>query len=209
MLMEIMGLHLPGAAFVNPGTPLRTALTGESAKQALHLAATGKQYMPIGHIVDEKSICNAIVGLMATGGSTNHTIHLVAIARAAGIIIDWDDFNALSQTVPLLTHVYPSGHADVNQFQAAGGISLVIRELLDAGMLHDDVNTVAGNGGISKYTEEPFLENDSVSWRPRNRNQSRPGNCIDRSSTLLTGWRSEATQWKPWSLFSQVLGREA
>jgi len=165
MLMEVMGLHLPGAAFINPGTPLRSELTKAAAQRALQLSATGDQYQPVGRIIDEKAICNAIVGLMATGGSTNHTIHLVAIARAAGIIIDWDDFDQLSHAVPLLTHVYPSGTADVNQFHAAGGMALVIRELLDAGLLHDDVNTVAGSGGLRQYTQEPALDDGKLVWR--------------------------------------------
>lgn len=165
MLMEIMGLHLPGAAFINPGTPLREALTAAAATRALQITARGNQYTPVGYVVGEKTIVNAIVGLLATGGSTNHTLHLVAIARAAGIIIDWNDFDELSHVVPSLTHVYPSGQADVNQFHAAGGLSLVIRELLDAGLLHDDVVTVAGDGGLRRYTQEPWLNNDTLSWR--------------------------------------------
>ncbi len=165
MLMEIMGLHLPGAAFINPGTPLRDALTQAAAKRALELTSRGKEFTPVGHIVDEKAIVNAIIGLLATGGSTNHTLHLVAIARSAGIIIDWNDFDDLSHVIPSLTHVYPSGQADVNQFHAAGGIGLVIRELLDAGLLHNDVTTVAGKGGLRRYTEEPWLDNDKLKWR--------------------------------------------
>ena len=144
MMMEIMGLHLPGAAFINPGTDLRERLTAAAAKRALSITAGGNEYTPVGRVVDEKAIVNAIVGLLATGGSTNHTLHIVAIARAAGIVVDWDDFDALSHAVPLLAHVYPSGEADVNQFHAAGGMSLIIRELLDAGLVHEDVMTVAG-----------------------------------------------------------------
>lgn len=165
MLMEIMGLHMPGAAFINPGTPLREALTAAAAKRALQLSSRGKEYTPVGRMVDEKAIVNAIIGLLATGGSTNHTLHLVAIARAAGIIIDWNDFDELSHVIPSLTHVYPSGQADVNQFHAAGGIALVIRELLDAGLLHNDVQTVAGDGGLRRYTQEPWLNEGKLEWR--------------------------------------------
>ncbi len=165
MLMEIMGLHLPGAAFINPGTPLRESLTAAAATRALQLTSRGNEYTPVAHVVDEKAIVNAIIGLLATGGSTNHTLHLVAIARAAGIIIDWNDFDELSHVIPSLTHVYPSGQADVNQFHAAGGIALVIRELLDAGLLHDDVKTVAGDGGLRRYTQEPWLDDGTLAWR--------------------------------------------
>ena len=157
MLMEIMGLHLPGAAFVNPGTELRERLTDAAAVRALALTARGEEYTPIGRVVDERAIVNGICGLLATGGSTNHTLHLVAMARAAGIVVDWDDFDALSHAVPLLTHVYPSGQADVNQFHAAGGMALVIRELLDAKLVHEDVSTVAGRG-LRRYTEEPWID---------------------------------------------------
>ncbi|MBX2826330.1 MAG: phosphogluconate dehydratase [Gammaproteobacteria bacterium] len=163
MLMEIMGLHLPGAAFINPGTDLRDALTRHAPQHLLTLTRQNN-YQPVGRIIDEKAICNAIVGLLATGGSTNHTIHLIAIARAAGIVIDWDDFDELAAVVPLLTHVYPSGQADINQFHAAGGMSLVIRELLDAGLLHDDVNTVVGTG-LHNYTQEPWLDGENLRWR--------------------------------------------
>ncbi len=165
MMMEVMGLHMPGAAFINPGTPLRDALTSAAAQRAMQITMRGNEYTPIGRVVDEKAIVNAIVGLLATGGSTNHTLHLVAIARAAGITIDWDDFNTLSRTVPLLTHVYPSGQADVNQFHAAGGMALVIRELLDAGLMHEDVRTVAGDSGLRQYTQEPWLDDGRISWR--------------------------------------------
>ena len=164
MLMEIMGLHLPGAAFVNPGTPLREALTRAAARQALHIGAQGEAFTPVADIVDEKSLVNAIVGLLATGGSTNHTMHLIAIARVAGIDINWDDFDALSAVVPLLARVYPNGKADVNHFHAAGGVALVIRELLDAGLLHEDVNTVVGHG-LRHYTREPWLNEGRLEWR--------------------------------------------
>jgi len=165
MLMEIMGLHMPGAAFINPGTELRESLTVAAASRSLQLTARGNEYTPVGRVVDEKAIINAIVGLLATGGSTNHTLHLVAIARAAGIVIDWNDFDELNHVIPLLTHVYPSGQADVNQFHAAGGIALVIRELLDAGLLHNDVTTVAGAGGLRRYTQEPWLDHGELKWR--------------------------------------------
>lgn len=165
MLMEFMGLHLPGAAFINPGTPLRDALTEAAAVRALSITDRGNEYTPVGKVISEKSMINGLVGLLATSGSTNHTIHLVAIAKMAGIIIDWDDFDELSHVVPLLTHVYPSGSADVNEFHAAGGLGLVIRELLSAGLLHDDVTTVAGDGGLSQYTQEPWLDDNTLSWR--------------------------------------------
>ncbi|MDF0605147.1 phosphogluconate dehydratase [Neisseriaceae bacterium TC5R-5] len=165
MLMEIMGLHLPGAAFVNPGTPLREALTSAAAQQAVRIAAQGQQFTPVGEMIDEKSIVNAIVGLLATGGSTNHTLHLVAIARAAGIDINWDDFDELSAVVPLLVRAYPNGKADVNHFHAAGGMGFVIRELLGAGLLHEDVGTVVGRG-LSRYSQEPLLDGRTLKWRP-------------------------------------------
>ncbi|HEY0853507.1 MAG TPA: phosphogluconate dehydratase [Devosia sp.] len=165
MLMEIMGLHLPGASFVNPGTPLRDALTREATKRALSLTAEGNDYTPIGHIVDEKAITNGLVGLLATGGSTNHTLHLVAIAAAAGIHITWEDMSELSDVVPLLARVYPNGIADVNHFHAAGGMGFLIRELLDAGYLHDDVKTVWG-GGLSNYAVEAKLIEDKLTFEP-------------------------------------------
>ena len=165
MLMEMMGLHLPNAAFITPGTPLRDALTRAAAQHAVKISQQGGEYMPIGHIVDEKSIVNAIAALHATGGSTNHTMHLIAIARAAGIVVDWNDFDELSKVVPLLARVYPNGDADVNHFQAAGGPAFVIRELLDGGFAHDDVNTILGHG-LRKHCKEPFLdENDNVVWK--------------------------------------------
>jgi len=164
MLMEVLGLHLPGAAFVNPGTPLRAALTAEAAHRAAQITALGKDYRPIGEIVDERAIVNAVVGLLATGGSTNHTLHLVAIARAAGMVIDWGDFAELSAVVPLLTRIYPNGQADVNHFHAAGGMGLLIRELLDAGLLHEDVKTVVGDG-LRAYAQEPWLDGEKLAWR--------------------------------------------
>jgi phosphogluconate dehydratase len=164
MLMEMMGLHLPGAAFITPGTPLRDALTRAASQRAVKISQQGGEYMPIGHIVDEKSIVNAIAALHATGGSTNHTMHLIAIARAAGIVVDWDDFDELSKVVPLLARVYPNGDADVNHFQAAGGPTFVIRELLDAGLAHEDVNTILGRG-LRAHCKEPFLDGDQVVWK--------------------------------------------
>ena len=164
-LMEIMGLHLPGAAFVPPGTPLRDALTRAAAVRATAITNLGKEYTPIAQVVDERAIVNAIIGLLATGGSTNHTIHLVAMARAAGLLVDWDDFDRLSSVVPLLTRIYPNGNADVNHFHALGGTGFVIRELISAGLLHDDVRTVAGVP-LSGYAREPVLEGKSVRWQP-------------------------------------------
>jgi phosphogluconate dehydratase len=165
MLMEIMGLHLPGASFVNPGTPLRDALTREATVRALSLTAEGNNYTPVGHIVDEKAIVNGLVGLLATGGSTNHTRHLVAIANAAGLKVTWEDMSDLSNAVPLLARVYPNGLADVNHFHAAGGMGFLIRELLEAGYLHEDVRTVWGNG-LSGYTVEAKLADDKLSFEP-------------------------------------------
>ena len=162
MLLEAMGLHVPGTAFVAPGGNLRDELTRESARTVLGITKS-KRYAPIGHIVDEKCIVNAMVALLATGGSTNHLIHWVAVAYSAGITIDWNDFSDLSDVVPTLTHVYPNGSADVNQFQAAGGTGLVIRELLDAGFMHADVLTVRA-GGIREFTCEPYLEGASLKW---------------------------------------------
>jgi phosphogluconate dehydratase len=164
LLMEVLGLHLPGASFVNPYTPLRDALTHEAAQQVTRLTKASGNFTPIGHIVDEKSLVNSIVALHATGGSTNHTLHMPAIAMAAGIILTWQDMADLSEVVPTLSHVYPNGKADINHFQAAGGMSFLIRELLAAGLLHEDVNTVAGHG-LSRYTQEPFLEDGKLVWR--------------------------------------------
>ncbi|HKJ94029.1 MAG TPA: phosphogluconate dehydratase, partial [Gammaproteobacteria bacterium] len=166
MMMEVMGMHLPGSAFVNPNTPLRDAITIASAQRVVALRAGADEYTPVGHVIDERAIVNGIVGLLATGGSTNHTMHLVAIARAAGVRINWDDFSELSRAAPLLTKIYPSGKADVNHFHAAGGMGFLIRELLDAGLLHEDVSTVAGEGGLRRYAEEPYLSEGGVAWRP-------------------------------------------
>lgn len=163
-LMEVMGLHLPGAAFVSPNVPLRDLLTAAAAKRAVEISAQGSQYIPVGHVVDEKCIVNAIVGLLASGGSTNHTLHLVAIAKAAGIVVDWDDFNHLSSVVPLLTRIYPNGEADVNHFHAAGGTGYVIRELLNAGLMHDDVTTILGHG-LRQHCFEAMHGPQGVFWQ--------------------------------------------
>ena len=162
MLLEAMGLHVPGTAFVNPGDGLRSELTRESVRTVLQLVKA-KNFTPIGQLVDERCIVNAMVALLATGGSTNHLIHWVAVARAAGLIIDWDDFSELSNVVPLLTRIYPNGSADVNQFQAAGGPGYVIRELLDAGYMHPDVLTVRA-GGIREFTQRPVSVNGQLAW---------------------------------------------
>lgn len=162
MLMEIMGLHLPGSSFVNPGTGLRRALTEAAVAQVLAMRQAGHR---LADVVSEKTVVNALIGLLATGGSTNHTLHLVAMARAAGIIINWDDFSELSDVVPLLARVYPNGSADVNHFHAAGGMGFLMRELRDAGYLHNDVTTIMG-AGLDAYTQEPWLpEGGALSWR--------------------------------------------
>ena len=164
MLMEVMGLHLPGAAFVNPGTGLRDALTVAATEQVLRVTALGDDWRPIGHSIDEKALVNAMVGLAATGGSTNHAIHLVAMARAAGLRIDWNDLDALSRATPLLARIYPNGSADVNHFHAAGGLGFVIRELLDAGLLHGDLKCVHG-GDLRQQSLEPQLDGTQLVWR--------------------------------------------
>lgn len=162
MLLEAMGLHVPGSAFINPGSEFRNELTREAVRTVLKLVR-GKRFTPIGHIVDERCIVNAMVALLATGGSTNHLIHWVAVARAAGIVINWDDFCALSDVVPLVARVYPNGEADVNAFQEAGGPGYVIRELLDAGLMHEDVVTVRP-GGIREYGSIPHLRDGKLVW---------------------------------------------
>ena len=163
VLLEAMGLQLPGTWSINPGSPLRDALTGASAQRALQLTASGDDYRPIGELIDEKAIVNAVVALMATGGSTNHTIHWIAVARAAGIMLTWQDMDAISAIVPTLSHVYPNGQADVNHFAAAGGTALVFHELLAAGLMHADVRTVAP-GGMADYCNEPRLDGQRLYW---------------------------------------------
>ncbi|WP_332772057.1 phosphogluconate dehydratase, partial [Phenylobacterium sp.] len=164
MMMEMMGLHLPGSAFIHPNTPLRDALVAYAPKRAVEIAQGTNAYTPMAAVVDAKAIVNALAGLLATGGSTNHTLHLVAMARAAGVLIDWSDFDELSAVTPLLARVYPNGSEDVNAFHAAGGMAFVVRELLDAGLAHDDVATVAGPG-LRRYQQEPFLEHGELVWR--------------------------------------------
>ncbi len=163
MMMELMGLHIPGAAFVPPGTPLRQALTREAVRTLASITRKGEDYRPLARCVDEKAIVNACVGLLATGGSTNHAIHLPAMARAAGIQLDWDDLSELSGAVPLIASVYPNGSGDVNQFHDAGGMGFVVRELLGCGLAHADVLTV-GEEGMSQYGREPFLDGETLSW---------------------------------------------
>ncbi|KRA56026.1 phosphogluconate dehydratase [Devosia sp. Root635] len=173
MLMEIMGLHLPGASFVNPGTPLRDALTKEATVRALSLTALGNNYTPVGHVIDEKAIVNGLVGLHATGGSTNHTMHLIAIAAAAGLQVTWDDMSDLSDATPLLARVYPNGVADVNHFHAAGGMGFLIQELLESGHLHEDVKTVWGEG-LSGYKVEAKLIEDKLTFEPAPKESALP-----------------------------------
>jgi phosphogluconate dehydratase len=164
MLMEMMGLHVPGAAFVNPNTPLRHALTVAATRRAAATTAIGPDYLPFVEVIDERSFVNAIVGLMATGGSTNHVIHLVAMARAVGLTVTWDDMADLSRVTPLLARVYPNGEADVNQFHAAGGMAFIVRELINAGLAHEDVMTVWGPG-LRAFAQEPFLQDGRLVWR--------------------------------------------
>jgi phosphogluconate dehydratase len=164
MMMEMMGLHLPGSSFINPYTPLRDELTKAAAKQVLKFTALGDDYRPVAHVVCEKAIVNAVIGLLATGGSTNHTMHLVAIARAAGIVLNWDDFDNLSKAVPLIAKIYPNGPADVNHFQAAGGMGVLIAELLNNGLLHEDIITIADNRGMNSYSQEPKLIDEKLVW---------------------------------------------
>ncbi|GAA0819050.1 phosphogluconate dehydratase [Colwellia sp. D2M02] len=163
LVVEVMGLHLPGASFIAPNTPLREALTKAASRQVTRLTQQSGNYMPVGKMVDERSIVNAIVALLATGGSTNLTMHIIAFAKAAGIIINFQDFNDLSEAVPLLTRIYPNGHADINHFQEAGGMALLFRELIENGLVHEDVETICGRG-LSRYTKKPVLENGELKW---------------------------------------------
>ena len=165
MLMEIMGLHLPGSTFVNPNTLLRDEITRAATRRALAITALGNDYTPIGKIIDEKAIVNGVVGLLATGGSTNHTIHLIAMAAAAGIALNWDDLAELSKAVPLLTRIYPNGKADVNHFNAAGGMGYLIRELITAGLAHQDVATIWGTGLEGYLTEPKVAADGSLHWQ--------------------------------------------
>ncbi|CAM4505391.1 MAG: Phosphogluconate dehydratase [Legionella sp.] len=163
LVIEVMGIQLPGSSFINPGTPLRDALTQAAAQQVLTLTDLGEQYLPIGQLMDVKNIVNGIVALLASGGSTNHTMHLIAIAAMAGYIVNWDDFAQLSAVTPLITKIYPNGSADVNQFQRAGGLAYFIRTLLDAQLLHVDVDTVIGHG-LERYTRQPILGDGQLHW---------------------------------------------
>ena len=164
MMMEMMGLHIPGSAFIQPGTKLRQALDREAVHRVAAIGVDGNDYRPIGHCVDEKAIVNAAVGLLATGGSTNHAIHIPAMARAAGVQFDWDDLSDLSSAVPLLANVYPNGAGDVNHFHNAGGMGYVIGELLEAGLAHRDVLTVS-DSDLARYAEEPGLDGEKLTWR--------------------------------------------
>jgi len=163
LVVEIMGLHLPGASFIAPNTPLREELTKAAARQVTRLTQQSGNYMPIGKMVDERSVVNAIVALLATGGSTNLTMHIIAFARAAGIIINFQDFNDLSHAVPLITKIYPNGHADINHFQEAGGMALLFKELIKSGLIHEDVETICGRG-LTRYTKKPVLDNGQLKW---------------------------------------------
>jgi len=165
MMMEMMGLHMPGSSFVLPGTKLRQELTRAAVHQVAKIAWNGDDYRPLGHCVDEKAIINAVVGLLATGGSTNHVIHIPAMARAAGVQIDWDDMDELSRVVPLIASVYPNGAGDVNYFHAAGGMPYVIRELLDSGLAHGDIRTVYG-ASLAEGAQEPVMDGDTLKWDP-------------------------------------------
>ena len=173
MMMEMMGLHMPGASFVRPGTKLRQELTRAAVHRIAEITWDGDDYRPLGHCVDEKAIVNAIVGLLATGGSTNHVIHLPAIARAAGVQIDWDDMDELSRAVPLIASIYPNGSDDVNGFADAGGMPYVIRELVEAGLAHGDIRTVYGSS-LLEGAQQPVLEDDALRWQPAPRETLNP-----------------------------------
>lgn len=185
MLMEIMGVHLPGSSFVTPGTDLREALNEFAVKRLTEVTAQGKEYTPLAEVISEESIVNALVGLVSTGGSTNHTIHLIAIARAAGIIINWDDFNDVSEVVPQLTRVYPNGSADINHFQACGGMGFLIKTLRDSGFLNDNVKTIMGDT-LAAYTQEPYLNKGELAFRAapeKSLDESVLRSCIDPFSS--------------------------
>ncbi len=200
MMMELMGLHMPAAAFVNPGTKLRQELTRAAVHRLAAITRGGNDYRPLGRCVDERAIVNATVGLLATGGSTNHAIHIPAIARAAGIVIDWEDIDRLSAAVPLIARVYPNGSGDVNDFHAAGGIGFVIRTLLDAGLLHGDILTVAGDD-LDDYAVEPALVDDQLAWHaspaaPHDETMLRPADrpfAPDGGMRLVAGNLGRAT----------------
>jgi phosphogluconate dehydratase len=197
MMMELMGLHLPGAAFVNPYTPLREALTVAAVERAAAITGMGSDYRPIGRVVDERAIVNAMIGLMATGGSTNHFIHLPAIARAAGIEINWDDFADLSRVTPLMARIYPNGSADVNHFHAAGGMAFLTRELREAGLVHDVISVAAD--GFGAYAREPWLDNETLAWRDAPRQSG--------DETILRGAAAPFDQEGGLKLMRGALGR--
>src|ERR1700688_3856431 len=190
MLMEVMGLHMPGSAFVPPNTPLRDALTAAAAQRAARITALSDEYLPLASVIDEAAIVNGIVGLLATGGSTNHTLHMVAIARCAGISITWDDFSDLSTVVPLLTRIYPNGSADVNRFHVMGGMAFLIRELLDGGFLHGDTMTVTGRG-LAAYATEPWLDGGRLAWRAA---PASSGPRLERRSRRIAASRRSVQQ---------------
>ena len=165
MLLEMMGIQLPGSSFINPGETIRDMLTDEAVETVLAATRSGTQYLPLGVIIDARAIVNAIVGLHATGGSTNHTMHLIAIAQAAGLSVTWDDFSALSKVTPLIARVYPNGSADVNHFHAAGGMGYVMRELLDSGLLIDDALSITGKT-LGESVSEPKVTDGNLHWTP-------------------------------------------
>jgi phosphogluconate dehydratase len=197
MMLDLKGLTLPGSAYINPGTPLRQALTRAGVHRLAHITRDGNDYRPMARCVDEKAVVNATVGLLATGGSTNDAIHIPAFARAAGIRIDWSDMAELSHAVPLLARVYPNGASDVNMFQAAGGLGFVVGELLEAGLVHRDVVTVVGDD-LAAYAQEPFLDGQEVAWRD-------PGPSGD--DTILRGVASPFQPDGGMRLLSGNLGR--
>ncbi len=198
MLLEMMGLQLPNSSFVNTNTPLRESLTEEAAKTILTMTEISGHYKPIADIIDERSFVNAIIGLMATGGSTNHTIHLIAMARAAGIILTWDDFDALSKVIPLLCRMYPNGQADVNFFREAGGMSVVIHQLLNAGLLHADVETVVGKG-LDRYVVEPELQSGQLHFNE--------GPKTSRDATVVSSCSEPFSQEGGLKLLAGTIGR--
>jgi phosphogluconate dehydratase len=207
MLMEMMGVQLPGSSFINPGTPLREQLTRAAVSRLTELTALSDGYTPLGEIIDERSLVNGIVGLLATGGSTNHAIHLIAIARAAGVIIDWQDMSELSSVVPLLCRIYPNGLADVNHFQAAGGMSLLIRELLGAGLVHNDVKTIAGDGGLQRFCDEPFINTDANNASPNNGVQWRAGPKSSLDKDIISSCEQPFSEEGGLKLLQGNLGR--
>lgn len=198
LIVETMGLQLPGSSFINPGTPLRSVLTWSAAQQILKLTDLNDQYMPIGQLMDVKNIVNGIVALLASGGSTNHTMHLIAIASMAGYTINWDDFAQLSAVTPLIAKIYPNGNADINHFQRAGGMAYFIRSLLDAQLLHEDVHTVMGYG-LTRYTEQPMLDNEQLMW------VSGPSRSTDE--TVLTSAKTPFKSHGGLQVLSGNLGR--